>query len=59
MHECKLFNWYKGFNSLKEIAEEAAKLLTVRQKIDEDMQKNYIKHIIFGCTVQLVNQILS
>ena len=41
----------KGFNSLKEIAEEAAKLLTVRQKIDEDIPKKITSNdIIFGCT---------
>ena len=41
----------KGFNSLKEIAEEAAKLLTVRQKNDEDIPKKITSNdIIFGCT---------
>ena len=41
----------KGYNSLKEIADEAAKLLTDKQKIDEDDPKK-IKgtDIIFGCT---------
>ena len=41
----------KGFNSLKEIAEETAKLLTVRQKNDEDIPKKITSNdIIFGCT---------
>ena len=41
----------KGFNSLKEIAEETAKLLTARQKIDEDIPKKITSNdIIFGCT---------
>ncbi len=41
----------KGFNSLKEIADETAKLLTDKQKNDEDDPKK-IKptDIIFGCT---------
>ena len=41
----------KGFNSLKEIAEEAAKLLSNKQKTDEDNPKKISpKDIIFGCT---------
>ena len=41
----------KGYNSLKEIAEEIAKLLTVRQKTDEDNPKKITSNdIIFGCT---------
>ena len=41
----------KGYNSLKEIAEETAKLLTVRQKTDEDNPKKITSNdIIFGCT---------
>ena len=41
----------KGFNSLKEIAEEAAKLLSNKQKSDEDNPKKISpKDIIFGCT---------
>tara|TARA_B100000886_G_scaffold165146_1_gene112667 strand:+ start:1787 stop:3088 length:1302 start_codon:yes stop_codon:yes gene_type:complete len=41
----------KGYNSLKEIAEETAKLLTVRQKTDEDTPKKITSNdIIFGCT---------
>ncbi len=41
----------KGFNSLKEIADETAKLLTDKQKNDEDDPKK-IKStdIMFGCT---------
>ncbi len=41
----------KGYNSLKEIADETAKLLTDKQKTDEDDPKK-IKgtDIIFGCT---------
>ena len=41
----------KGYNSLKEIAEEASKLLSDKQKNDEDEPKK-IKpsDIIFGCT---------
>ena len=41
----------KGYNSLKEIAEETAKLLSDKQKIDEDDPKK-IKSgdIMFGCT---------
>ena len=34
----------KGFNSLREIADETAKLLTEKQKIDEDTpKKNHVK----------------
>ena len=41
----------KGFNSLREIAEEAAKLLSNKQKTDEDNPKKISpKDIIFGCT---------
>ena len=41
----------KGFNSLKEIAEEIAKLLTEKQKSDEDTpQRVKTSEIIFGCT---------
>tara|TARA_B100000963_G_scaffold356540_1_gene376826 strand:+ start:1251 stop:2552 length:1302 start_codon:yes stop_codon:yes gene_type:complete len=41
----------KGFNSLKEIAEETARLLTEKQKSDEDSpQKVRTGEIIFGCT---------
>ena len=41
----------KGYNSLKEIAEEAAKQLTIKQKTDEDDPKKINpKEIIFGCT---------
>ena len=41
----------KGFNSLKEIAEETAKLLSERQKTDEDDPKKIKSNeIIFGCT---------
>ena len=41
----------KGFNSLKEIAEEIAKLLTEKQKSDEDTpQRVSTSEIIFGCT---------
>ena len=41
----------KGYNSLKEIAEEAAKQLTIKQKTDEDDPKKInSKEIIFGCT---------
>ena len=41
----------KGYNSLKEIAEETAKLLTHKQKLDEDNPKKVTsKEIIFGCT---------
>ena len=41
----------KGYNSLKEIAEETAKLLTHKQKLDEDNpEKVTSKEIIFGCT---------
>ena len=41
----------KGFNSLKEIAEEIAKLLTEKQKLDEDTpQRVSTSEIIFGCT---------
>ena len=41
----------KGFNSLREIAEEAAKLLSNKQKSDEDNPKKISpKDIIFGCT---------
>ena len=41
----------KGYNSLKEIAEETAKLLTDRQKTDEDNpEKIKSSDVIFGCT---------
>ena len=41
----------KGYNSLKEIAEETAKLLSDRQKIDEDDPKKIkSSDIMFGCT---------
>ena len=41
----------KGFNSLKEISEETARLLTLKQKSDEDNpSKITSKDIIFGCT---------
>jgi len=41
----------KGFNSLREIADETAKLLTEKQKIDEDAPKKITSNeIIFGCT---------
>ena len=41
----------KGFNSLKEIAEEIANLLSEKQKIDEDYPKKITSsEIIFGCT---------
>ena len=41
----------KGYNSLKEIAEETAKLLTFRQKTDEDTPRKITSNdIIFGCT---------
>ena len=41
----------KGFNSLKEIAEETAKLLSERQKIDEDVPKKITSNeVLFGCT---------
>jgi len=41
----------KGYNSLKEISEETARLLTLKQKSDEDNPiKITPKDIIFGCT---------
>ena len=41
----------KGYNSLREIAEETAKLLTDRQKNDEDDPKKIkFSDIMFGCT---------
>ena len=41
----------KGFNSLREIAEETAKLLSERQKIDEDVpEKITSNEVLFGCT---------
>ncbi len=41
----------KGYNSLKEIAEETSKLLTDKQKNDEDDPKKIkSSDIIFGCT---------
>ena len=41
----------KGFNSLREIADETAKLLTEKQKIDEDTPKKITSNeVIFGCT---------
>ena len=41
----------KGYNSLREIAEETARLLTNKQKLDEDNPKKITsKDIIFGCT---------
>ncbi len=41
----------KGFNSLKEIAEKIAALLTYKQKLDEDSPKKIKSNeIIFGCT---------
>ncbi len=41
----------KGYNSLKEIAEETAKLLSDKQKTDEDDPKKIKSNeIIFGCT---------
>jgi len=41
----------KGYNSLKEIAEETAKLLSDKQKIDEDDPKKIkSSDIMFGCT---------
>ena len=41
----------KGFNSLRDIADETAKLLSERQKIDEDMPKKITSNeILFGCT---------
>ena len=46
-----MFNWLKGYNSLKEIAEETAKLLSDKQKIDEDDPKKIkSSDIMFGCT---------
>ena len=41
----------KGYNSLREIADETAKLLTEKQKIDEDTPKKIKSNeVIFGCT---------
>ena len=41
----------KGYNSLKDIAEETANLLTQRQKLDEDNPKKInSKDNMFGCT---------
>ncbi len=41
----------KGFNSLREIADETAKLLSEKQKIDEDVPKKITSNeILFGCT---------
>ena len=41
----------KGFNSLKEIADKIATLLTDKQKLDEDSPKKIKSNeIIFGCT---------
>ena len=41
----------KGFNSLREIADETAKLLSERQKIDEDIPKKITSNeVLFGCT---------
>ncbi len=41
----------KGYNSLKEIADEAARLLSIKQKSDEDNPKKITsKDILFGCT---------
>ena len=41
----------KGYNSLREIADETAKLLTDKQKNDEDDPKKIkFSDIIFGCT---------
>ena len=41
----------KGFNSLKEIAEKIAVLLSDRQKLDEDCPKKISpSEILFGCT---------
>ena len=41
----------KGFNSLREIADETAKLLSEKQKIDEDLPKKITSNeILFGCT---------
>ncbi len=41
----------KGFNSLREIADEIAKLLSEKQKIDEDVPKKITSNeILFGCT---------
>jgi len=41
----------KGYNSLKDIAEETARQLTQKQKLDEDNPKKInSKDIIFGCT---------
>ena len=41
----------KGFNSLRDIADETAKLLSERQKIDEDMPKKITSNeILLGCT---------
>ena len=41
----------KGFNSLREIADETAKLLSERQKIDEDVPKKITSNeVLFGCT---------
>lgn len=41
----------KGYNSLREISEETARLLTLKQKSDEDNPtKITSKDIIFGCT---------
>ena len=41
----------KGYNSLKEIADETAKLLSERQKIDEDIPKKIKSNeVLFGCT---------
>tara|TARA_B100000242_G_C43006798_1_gene467927 strand:+ start:56 stop:1357 length:1302 start_codon:yes stop_codon:yes gene_type:complete len=41
----------KGYNSLKEIADEAARLLSIKQKCDEDNPKRITsKDILFGCT---------
>ena len=50
-HNANCLTGIKGYNSLKEIAEETAKLLTVRQKTDEDNPKKITSNdIIFGCT---------
>ena len=44
-------NRHKGFNSLKEIADKIATLLTDKQKLDEDsLKKIKSNEIIFGCT---------
>jgi len=41
----------KGFNSLKEIADKIANLLSEKQKLDEDFPKKITSNeIIFGCT---------